>query len=229
MLPLISRLTKQADSEGTCDFDRLNISTLNVGGKGEFSKYTSLFDTLKISWRVIADRDALDDGSLKGFFARAGIVDADDFEARHKKLRDIGVAVLGEGEIEDYYPAHCLAELAGCGPEEVAGTHRSVEGLRYIARAGGGRCSTNRRQSIFDLRLKEGLFASRPDSFDSDRKSDVARFGKTTNQASKDRQRFGEVDWHHEADHRHQGRKMVSAPSSGGTGKTSKPRAVDSG
>jgi hypothetical protein len=63
----------------------------------------------------------LDDGSLKGFFARAGIVDADDFEARHKKLRDIGVAVLGEGEIEDYYPAHCLAELAGCGPEEVAG------------------------------------------------------------------------------------------------------------
>jgi len=121
VLPFVGRLTKTADGRGMCDFNRLNISVLDVGGKGEFTKYTALFGALQISWRVIADRDALDDGSLKCFYEHAGIEEQDDFESRHKKLRSIGVAVLAEGEIEDYYPAKALAELANCKPEELEG------------------------------------------------------------------------------------------------------------
>lgn len=43
----------------------------------------------------------------------------EDFATQHKKLLDIGVAVLSDGEIEDYYPADALAELANCEADKV--------------------------------------------------------------------------------------------------------------
>lgn len=121
LLSGISKLVPSKVGARTCDFDQLNISAVDVGGKGEFPKYAGLMDDLMIDWRIIADRDALDGNSLNAFLQRAEVTDADEFETKREKLLKVGVAVLSLGEIEDYYPDDALAELAGCGAGEVQG------------------------------------------------------------------------------------------------------------
>lgn len=117
LLPALSKLV--CIDGDSCDFDRANVSVVNVDGKTAFWKYTRLLEALEIGWTVVADRDALDEGGLGNFKTLAGVEEGDDFAAQHKKLLDIGVAVLSDGEIEDYYPADALAEMANCDVEEV--------------------------------------------------------------------------------------------------------------
>jgi putative ATP-dependent endonuclease of the OLD family len=118
LLPSIARVVSQADGS-TCDPDALNMSYVSMGGKDRLTKFTDLLDRLEIEWRVVADRDVLDGDTLQVFRERAGISNSDPDEKQIREFRKLGIAVLADGEIEDYYPREGLADLSGLSLEEV--------------------------------------------------------------------------------------------------------------
>jgi energy-coupling factor transporter ATP-binding protein EcfA2 len=130
LLPALGRAVRTEDGTADCDFDRRNISIVDVGGKTHFQPYTALLDNLSISWRLVTDRDALEQG-ISYFLRLAEVSDTDTEDVARRKLREIGVGVLSDGEIEDYYPAEALAEIGGCKPNEVSArvdAHRERRG-----------------------------------------------------------------------------------------------------
>ena len=66
---------------------------------------------------MIADSDALTGDSLATFKASARITPDMCPDEQRRRLREVGVAVLSDGEIEDYYPIEALADLAGENPD----------------------------------------------------------------------------------------------------------------
>lgn len=56
--PIASRLVAHpCDAEATCDFDQLNVSTLQSRGKNELPKFARLAKELRIPYLVLVDRD----------------------------------------------------------------------------------------------------------------------------------------------------------------------------
>lgn len=109
-----------SDSEGkSCDPDRLNASIVDVGGKENFDDYVQLLDAFDISWRILADNDALVGDTLTYFKSKYFIDASADLETQRRELKEHGVGVLSNGEIEDYYPDAALAHLAGCDESDV--------------------------------------------------------------------------------------------------------------
>jgi hypothetical protein len=128
LLPKIAKLVFHPDGK-TCDFDRANISVINVGGKDHLAAFSDLLEAFAIEWRVVADRDSLVGDSLKLYRSKAGLAGSESPEAQMNQLGGIGVAVLSQGEIEDYYPPEALAEIANCEPAHVSAhveAHRAV-------------------------------------------------------------------------------------------------------
>jgi len=119
VLPAMAPLTRTADGKGDCDFDRLNISIIDVGAKDHIRSYSKILEAFLIDTRVITDRDALSGDTLKVYRARAGLVGSELEGQQIDKLRSVGVAVLSKGGLEDYYPAEAIAEVAGCEASEV--------------------------------------------------------------------------------------------------------------
>ena len=117
-LPGISSIVTDS-AQASCDYDARNISAIRVGGKKSFKGYSKAAEGLRIQWRIVTDCDSLDDNSLDHFFAVAGVKKTDSVAIKRTALLRIGVAVLGLGEIEDYYPQAALAEIAGCTPANV--------------------------------------------------------------------------------------------------------------
>ena len=117
LLPRISPLVPCSTGGSPCDFDKLNTSVVPVGGKSRFGPFAALLDQFGISWRVIADSDALTGDSLATFKASARITPDMCPDEQRRRLREVGVAVLSDGEIEDYYPIEALADLAGENPD----------------------------------------------------------------------------------------------------------------
>lgn len=115
LLPGISPLVGPS-----CDFDRRNMSVVNVEGKGGFARVTGFLDGLSIPWRIVADRDALAGKDLQPFRDPAGMTSGTDELEAIRKLRKQGVCVLKFGEIEDYYPLEALAAIAACPLPDVA-------------------------------------------------------------------------------------------------------------
>ena len=119
LLPRIAKVLAKTRDSREFSFDYQNISVIDVGGKNNFKVYSDLLTHFGIDWLVITDRDALRGNSLQPFKRLVGISGTEPDEEQIKKLRDIGVAVLRLGEIEDYYPHEALAEIAGCSVENV--------------------------------------------------------------------------------------------------------------
>ena len=94
VLPAMAPLTRTADGKGDCDFDRLNISIIDVGGKDHIRSYSKILEAFLIDTRVITDRDTLSGDTLKVFRARAGLVGSELEGQQIDKLRSVGVAVL---------------------------------------------------------------------------------------------------------------------------------------
>ena len=117
ILPRIARATDGAGG-GAIDPDRYNVSFVNVGGKDKFHIFTSLLDEMHIEWRVVADKDALAGETLAEYKKQAGITAGTGDLDQCRNLLKVGVAVLTKGEIEDYFPIECLAEIAGCSQQE---------------------------------------------------------------------------------------------------------------
>jgi Overcoming lysogenization defect protein-like, TOPRIM domain/AAA ATPase domain len=118
-LPLISRL--MSDPNGlSCDYDSRNVSVVRVQGKKSFKNYVKAIEGFGIEWRAVTDNDALDDNSLAFFLERAGVEATVSSEDKRTELRNIGIGVLSQGEIEDYFPHGALAAIAGCAESEVS-------------------------------------------------------------------------------------------------------------
>lgn len=120
LLPRLSTLPAAGGSGIHRDFDGLNVSVTNVGGKEHFAPFTDVLDHFGVSWRIVADADAIDGSALQSYFERAGIESLTTPDEKRRKLREAGIAVLSKGEIEDYYPHAAVASIAGCAPAEVA-------------------------------------------------------------------------------------------------------------
>lgn len=118
LFPRLARILAERRSR-ELDFDYKNVSVINVGGKDALWSYANLLRTLGIDWRVVADRDALEGGSLQPFKRMAGLSGNESPDEQIEQLKRHGVAVLTKGEIEDHYPDEALAEIAGCRVEDV--------------------------------------------------------------------------------------------------------------
>ncbi|PIS38410.1 MAG: hypothetical protein COT35_00940 [Nitrospirae bacterium CG08_land_8_20_14_0_20_52_24] len=129
LLPRLAPHVKTKAGDRNCDFDRLNVSIFSVGGKTHFSPYVELLESLNIEWRIICDSDALSGSALDGFKKRFGINTSEDIEKQREALLRHGIAVLGHGEIEDYYPHEALAVIAGCLVTDVS---KEIERHRII-------------------------------------------------------------------------------------------------
>jgi predicted ATP-dependent endonuclease of OLD family len=117
ILPRIATAISGTGGE-SIDPDRYNVSFINVGGKDKFHIFTSLLDEMRIEWRIVTDKDALAGDTLDEYKKRTGIKASMTDREQCCELLKVGVAVLTKGEIEDYYPVECLAEIAGCSQEE---------------------------------------------------------------------------------------------------------------
>lgn len=129
LLPRLASLVTMSLGSGNCDFDRLNTSVFSVGGKDRFVPYVELLEALKIEWRIICDADALHGSALDGLKRKFGINPNDNFEQQRAALRGCGIAVLRDGEIEDYYPQEALAAISGCLSTDVP---REIDSHRVI-------------------------------------------------------------------------------------------------
>ena len=101
-----------------CDFDKLNISVVSVGGKSRLGPFVCSARSVR---NLVAASDCrqrrLTGDSLATFKAKAQIAPTCAQIEQRKRLREVGVAVLSDGEIEDYYPIEALADLVGETPE----------------------------------------------------------------------------------------------------------------
>jgi hypothetical protein len=118
LLPQIAK-SVNGDDGTICDLDRMNVSVVNVGGKDKFRVFTELLDQIQVDWRIITDQDAIAGDTLAVFKAVAGVDATASTKEQAAALRKLGIAVLSQGEIEDYYPHSALATLAGCSESEV--------------------------------------------------------------------------------------------------------------
>lgn len=117
LLPRLAKLVRGGD--GLCDLDARNISVVAVEGKDAFGVFTRILESFGIEWRIVCDHDALAGSSISLFRQRAGLTGSETAETQIQRLRAIGVAVLRQGEIEDYYPIDALADIAASSPEEM--------------------------------------------------------------------------------------------------------------
>jgi predicted ATP-dependent endonuclease of OLD family len=118
---LLPRVAKQvcAASGRSCDPDLNNVSFINVGGKENFKLFTGLLDCIGVEWRIVADRDALEGTTLAIYKKMANIEDDAVPEERIRRLLPVGVVVLSNGEIEDYYPSSAIGAIAKCSDSAV--------------------------------------------------------------------------------------------------------------
>ncbi len=123
-LGLVAPHVKDKGGE-SCDPNPRDVSFVRAGGKDSFLPYTELLKALGAQWRVLADLDALNGSSLATFKKSAGLTGSETPKAKIESLRKVGVCVLSNGEIEDYYGNEALAAIAGCTEEEAAGSLRA--------------------------------------------------------------------------------------------------------
>jgi hypothetical protein len=97
------------------DFDRRNISLIDVGSKSNFLIFLKLLKAYEKEWHVIIDKDILDGVSktnLKDIASFSGVeianLSADDII---RTLKSKNIYILSYGEIENYYSKSWLYGL----------------------------------------------------------------------------------------------------------------------
>jgi predicted ATP-dependent endonuclease of OLD family len=97
------------------DFDRRNISLIDVGSKSNFLIFLKLLKAYEKEWHVIIDKDILDGVSktnLKDIASFSGVeianLSADDII---RALKSKNIYILSYGEIENYYSKSWLYGL----------------------------------------------------------------------------------------------------------------------
>lgn len=100
------------------DFDKKNISLIDVGSKSNLSSYIELLNDLEIPWLAMVDRDFVDLNQSKRLLMKMNReLDIDlDLENDTEvsliaKLADQGICVLKHGGMENYYSKEWLLEI----------------------------------------------------------------------------------------------------------------------
>jgi predicted ATPase len=106
LLPPLATLVKSGGK--ALDFDREQISLVELNGKGSVVSFAKILDSFEIEWRAILDHDFLGDSTCKTlvtYLNKMGRpVDDSSHDSLRADLRKCGVIVLQHGEIEDYIP-----------------------------------------------------------------------------------------------------------------------------
>ena len=115
LLPPLSALVQSKGQ--SLDFDREQVSVVELNGKGSVVNFLKILDSFEIDGRAILDKDFLGDStcrSLVAYFAETGRLVDDSTESQLRKdLRKYGVIVLQQGEIEDYIPEADVVAASG--------------------------------------------------------------------------------------------------------------------
>jgi predicted ATP-dependent endonuclease of OLD family len=121
LLPPLATLTQSCGD--SLDFDREQISLIELSGKGSIVSFAKILDSFKIDWRAIVDRDFLGDSTcktlVKYFNSTARPIDDSTDEALRADLRTHGIIVLQHGEIENLVPEADVAAASGKPVAEV--------------------------------------------------------------------------------------------------------------
>ncbi len=142
LLPVLSaRYAPAQGKAGDVDLDTHNVSVLATGSCSNFEVALRFLRDLEIPAFAICDAD-IPTKYLKSIAKAVGLSSNKDRAQLIQDLRAAGITVLSKGAIEDYYPIGLLAEIYGCGTEELQDmieqsakpdrAHRRNEAIRWI-------------------------------------------------------------------------------------------------
>lgn len=121
LLPPLSELVKRESD--TVDFSRSCTSVIDMNGKSSVVAYLRLLREFSIDARAILDSDFLGgqdcDRLVKYLRSLGAVIDDANLEALRQDLLKNGIAVLSQGEIEDYVPVSDVASASGRSEDDV--------------------------------------------------------------------------------------------------------------